>query len=304
MADSPSINEIIDSIRGVVSGTRTGSAIDKYDLLRLWDLGDLLLKRGGPEVAGVPGATDAISAIRQCGIDAGPTLLKNAVRVRRFWPLREKFLRVASSLQSYGKLKDVIQIFDPSKKVPLPELEAFLNYAKNATYVETLERAKLIKNRFLRNSSEGLPDLDVLSEAVDAASRILRALITTGNRSAIASLTSELTAEKSKAFRLVLSAVQSPQVYLRFREDVRGAVLPSPEALAMLGYRDLGEVVRMLIPLRISNPAVFSKIVEEVGGTYLGDLANLLKALGSEEERLRYLKNQQVFQRFLAKTGA
>jgi hypothetical protein len=303
MTPDQSLDQIVVIVRAVVSGTMTGSAIDKYRVDILWDLGDKLIERGGAEIAGVPDAGQVLAAVKQAGIDAGPTLLKNAVRVRRYWPLKENYQKVADALQTYGKLKDVIQVFDPEKKVPVHELEAFLKFSETATYVDTLERAAAIKQRYIRPTIEGLPDIDTLAESLDAATSLLRRMVESRNQQAISSVQTELTPEKSRALRLLLSALQSPEVYSRYRAQIRTAIFPSPEAMDILGHHDLGTVVRILVPLKTANPTLFPKIVKEIGRPYLGDLATLLKALESPDEQKRYFKNQEVLRRFLNRGG-
>lgn len=303
MSEVEPLAEVLQAVRRVVSETKTGSAIDKYRIEYLWDLGDALIRHGGAEVGGVPGAGSVLDALRTGGVSLYPTVLKNAVRVRKYWPERASYVAVANSLSSYGKLKDVIQLFNPAAELPRTELESFLSYAASATYVETLERAGQLKARFIKRGDSDLPDTDALAEDVHEATDVLKLMIESGNEDAIRSVREVLAPDKSKDLRLLISALQNPDVYARYRKQVRSALLPSPEELEIRGHASLGEVVRILSPLRTANPRLFPRIATEVGRPYLGELATLLKAVGSSEEQDRYLKNQEVLRRFVDGAG-
>jgi hypothetical protein len=294
---------VLQAVRRVVSETKTGSAIDRYRIEYLWDLGDALIRRGGVETGGVPGADSVLDGLRTEGLSLYPTVLKNAVRVRRYWPDRASYAAVANSLSSYGKLKDVIQLFDPAAELPRAELDSFLSYAASATYVDTLERAGRLKARFIKRVDSEFPDTDTLAENVHEAADVLKQMIESGNEDAIRSVRDVLTPDRSRDLRLLISALQNPDVYTRYDKQVRVAKLPSPEELEIRGHSKLGEVVRILTPLRMANPKLFPQIATEVGRPYLGELATLLKAIGSTEEQDRYLKNQEVLRRFIYRAG-
>lgn len=303
MSEEEPLAEVLLAVRRVVSETKTGTAIDKYRIEYLWDLGDALIRHGGTEIGGVPGADSVLEALRAGGVSLYPTVLKNAVRVRKYWPERAAYAAVALSLSSYGKLKDVIQLFDPTAELPQVELDSFLRYAASATYIDTLARAGQLKARFIKRRDGDLPDTDTLAEDVHEAADVLKQMIESGNEDAIRSVREVLASDKSKDLRLLISALQNPDVYARYQKKVRSALLPSPEELEMRGHARLGEVVRILSPLRTANPSLFPRIATEVGRPYLGELATLLKAVGSSEEQDRYLKNQEVLRRFVDRAG-
>ena len=304
MKDGPSIEDVVSAVNSVVSSTRTGTAIDRYKVELLWDLGNLLILRGGNEIGCVPDAVRIRAVLEQNGIVAGPTLLRNAVRVRHYWPNKDDYIGAVSSLNTYGKLKEAIQLFDPENGIPDTERHAFLKFARTATYSDILERARLLKKKYISQLPEVLSKIDAFTDALDLTTSFLRKIVESRDIDAMTAVRLELTPEKSKSMRMLISAIQSPDVYTRYRNQVRTATLPSPEALSILGYHALGEVVEYLSALQKENPTLFPKIVEEVGFIFLGELATLLKAIESPVELERYFKNKDVLNRFLSRKGS
>jgi hypothetical protein len=296
----PGIDRILTLTKQIVSASRTGTAIDAYEVAPLWELGQSILDSGRSDDALWPVVEFHLSAQ---GISLKPTLLRNAARVRRFWPAKEEFERTAKVL-SYGKLKDVIQIFDPRANVPRAELEEFLLEVGDKTYKETLAAAKRIKARYIRPLHGTEIDTDAVTDAVWLATTELSVVVERNDDVGLTRLREAIPAGQSRDLRLLLSALQNPAVREKHEAEVRRLMLPSPERLADAGFGALAEAVKTLASLRNADPASLDEVRSEAGLSFLGDLATILRAAESTDERNRFIRNRAVLQRFLAQSGS
>jgi hypothetical protein len=296
----PGIDRILTLTKQIVSGSRTGTAIDAYEVAPLWELGQSILDSGRSEDELWPVVEFHLSAQ---GISLKPTLLRNAARVRRFWPTKEEFDPVAKVL-SYGKLKDVIQIFDPRANVPRATLDGFLLEVGDKTYKETLAAARRIKARYIRPLHGTEIDTDAVTDAVWSATSELSAVVDRNDEAELERLRGVIPACQSRDLRLLLSALQNPAVREKHEAELRRVVLPPPERVAKAGFGALAEAVRTLSSLRNADPASLAEVRTEAGLSFLGELATILRATESTDERNRFIRNRAVLQRFLAQGGS
>ena len=287
--------KVVTLTKQIISGRMTGSAIDRYQIDLLWDLGDALVE----SKMDVYAAWYSLEPVLlQTGQSTPPTLLRNAVRVRTVWSDKAAYQRVAGALGSYGKLKEAIQLFDPESRLPPAELERFLTEVEDKTYAETREIAGRLKARYIRGDPD--VDPDAILDAVAAATHALRALVESGDEPTLMRLRDTVDSQGSKSLRLLLSSLQKPAVRERYKSQIDKAVLPSAEVLNAAGFSALANAVRQLEPLRKSELKTLDQVSKSIGLSFLGDFATLLKATESDEERRRYLSNQQVLRRFVA----
>ena len=294
---------LVGLVRRIVRGTKTGSAIDRYDVALLWDLGEALDSSGDHKPMSRTAEASVLDQLEAAGFEVGPTLIRNAQRVRRYWVRREEFLPVAASIGSYGKLKEILVLFDPKVRIPPQELERLKAKAKDSTYVDTLAFASGLKRRYIKGLDDGLPDTDALGEAVHGALGLLKGVVSRTDEKALNALREALGAEASRILRLAISALQNPDVAAKYHLQLQRDALPSPDAVEMVGHHELAAVIRMLEPIRRGDPRLFPRIADEVGRPYLGELATLLKASESPAEARRYLKNQEVLRKFALGSG-
>jgi hypothetical protein len=300
LTEPKGLGRILELVKDIVSGSKTGTAIDRYRIMPLWDLGGAL---GEVDAGGAAIWFVIDSVLRKDGILAKPTLLRTATRVRRYWASKAAFERVAGVLGSYGKLKDVIQIFNPEVAVPQLELDQFLLEVAGTTYVETLDAASRLKAKYIRGELGGAVDSDTLYETIQEATSEIEAIIENGDDSALSRVRAAIQPEESRSLRMLLSSLQSEAVHDRYASEIRRSKLPSPGRLDSGRFPSLAAAVRALEPLRSIEPSSLKRVSREFGLSFLGDMATVLKATESDEEKRRFLKNREVIRKFLAQSG-
>ena len=296
-------DQILENIR-VLAGkiqkdkSMTGSAIDKYDSTHIWDLGDQITSYG--KVTGNPQAAIAqiLYYLQKKSISIQATLLKKAETARRAFPTRAEYLRLAEGI-SYGKLREVLTIYDPdfSKELDVStnDLDALRISVSKMTYEEVRSRIRSIREKY---DPEGENvDFDELWEEISSAIEELTEMIEQKDQSRISNFRSQMDMDFISESRKLMAALSNEQMFLKLNRQ-----LPSRFGLDLTLSEDSlrGQIHRVLHDLamiRNESSEKRDKLRQRIGISMIGELSTLMKAATSDEEMSRYLRGRSIIQK-------
>ncbi len=297
----PTTGDITDLAFKIIGKEKTGSALEAHEIKLIWDLGDLLHVYCNSRPFHI--VLDVIkkewTATKRGKFDS--RLYRGALTVRNYWADKEDYLITIKSLNSWGKLREVIPLLDlvlTGEKITRQDIDELVHQARNRTYPELRDLVKILRLKGDPVFEELGIDIYELEKELYEVNADLINRLEKNDQEFYAAFRTTFDENKILAVRKCLSGLQNDEVYLKYKTDIKefskqtmtDTLNPELTSLSKL----IGEIVRLTV-----SEAGRKKIREEVGIRLFGDLSTYLKALSSDENRDRFLKNQEVLKAFL-----
>jgi len=294
------LNSIVELAAKVAQKHKTGSAIETYEIDLLWDLGNLLQAyQNGRSTDVIFGSIKNELRIQRRKFDI--RLYRGALAIFSYWQNKQDYLRVIKSLNSWGKLREVVPLLEvvlrSEAKINRQDISALIDGANSKTYEEVRELAKKLRLKGDPIFENLGIDIHELEDTLYGVSENLRLRLEENNAEFTNSFRKDFN-EYILSIRKCLSVFQNEDTYQTYKKDIQDFAKQAPITASTDELKTLSKLVFDIAKLAISE-AARKRAREEIGQKPFGDLSTYLKALSSEDNRKRFLKNQEILNTFL-----
>jgi hypothetical protein len=300
---------ILDRIAALVStirkDERIGSALEKYDVEHLWELGENVLLYRDFAADRDDAIREIINSLESRSIYYLPVLLRNAETARRAWPSVEDYAKAARGV-SYGKLKAALPLFDPSfvsqAEVDRKDLDHLAEALRSSTYEQILEEVRQARKKY--GSRAVAIDFDELYSALYLVNDLLRQATAAADTQAVKTFRGSLCPDFADNVRRLIAAMRTEEALQKLSRSIPRSLGSRPDARGSEFEHQLRAIADCLLLLRNGVPADRERLRQRIGISGLGELSTLLKAICSDEELERYRRGQKLLEELRSRVSA
>jgi len=296
------LNEIIGLASKIVGKGKTGSALEAHEIKLLWDLGEVLQKycNGRPLHTVIDTLEKEWFAAKHNKFDL--RLYKGALTVRAYWSDKKDYLTTIKSLNTWGKLREVVPLSDialkPDAKISRQDIQDLIQQANGRTYPEVRDLVRVLRFKGDPIFEElGIDIYELHRQLYDIADNLFGRLLQ-NDKGFIDAYRKNFSEKTVLEFRKCLSGIQNEEVYAKYKPDIKEFAQKKMTAPSSPDLAPLAQLIEDIARLAASE-AGRTRIREEFGMQKFGDLSTYLKAFLSDGNRDKFMRDQEVLKKFL-----
>jgi len=299
------IQSIVDFYSTIISEERVGSRFEAHDVKKIWKLGDMIISTIKPlNLTRLLPNLHQIHKIKN--IRYVDMLYRAAITFRRYWQEEVQYKEVVNYLNIWRKLRAFYpvceEILKGDAKYTRNDVDNLIKQCKDKTAEEIIEitkRLRKIDDKILEELGIDLYEfIETFTNVSDELLKIIEEDAKTEDE-----LRKTYAPEQLRAFRLLLSAMQKEEVYLKHNQEIKKAVkkvLPQTD----LGIGNQINEIFNSINKFINNEKARILVRKEIPVTFIGNLSTYLRAVESDKNKEQYKKNKEILNKFIGKMSS
>lgn len=305
MEKNPNFNSIINLFLERFGDDPDASSKNK-SLESIWDLGDLVKR----EIIGGISFEEFISSIvPQIIIKTGlkrNTIHRNlrvSYKVVKLYPKKQEWLKVASKIGTFKKLKLLESLLNPDYRkkngIPDKEITSLMEHIEDIKGEELGEITKKIHSKYIKMYFD--IDYDTIWESCESINAILKEAIDINDLNFIKNFRKNYAKTRIENIRLFFSMIKNEEVFEKHQSRFKSFNFIDEVHYTQLAdfNENLNQLLQELMKTEKSNIEQREKIRSKIPISWLGQISTKLKALSEDQEFERYKFNESILNKVL-----
>ncbi|MBI3027857.1 hypothetical protein HYY70_07135 [Candidatus Woesearchaeota archaeon] len=299
------LQSIVDFYSTIISKERVGSRFEAHDVKKIWKLGDMIISTIKPlDLTSLLPKLDQIHKIKS--IRYRDMLYRAAITFRRYWQEETQYKEVVNYLNIWRKLRAFYpvceEILKGDAKYTINDVDNLIKQCKDKTAEEIIELTKRLRKKDDKILEELRIDLYEFRESLINVSDELLKIIEEDSKTEN-ELRKIYSPEQLRAFRLLLSALQKEEVYLKHNQGIKKTVKKVLSQTDLEIGNQLNEIFNSINRF-INNEKARILVRKEIPVTFIGNLSTYLRAVESDANKEQYKKNKEILNKFIGKMSS
>jgi len=296
------LQSIVDFYSTIISEERVGSRFEAHDVKKIWKLGEMIISTIKPlDLTSLLPKLHQIHKIKN--IRYVDMLYRAAITFRKYWQEEAEYKEAVNYLNIWRKLRAFYPmcegVLKGDSKYTRNDVDNLIKQCKDKTAEEIVEITKTLRKKDDKILEElGIDLYEFMDALINISDELLK--IIEKDTETETELRKIYAPEQLRAFRLLLSALQKEEVYLKYKQDIKKIVKNVlPEMDLQIGKQLNG--IFISINQLINNEKARISIRKDIPVTFIGNLSTYLRAIESDTNKEQYKKNKEILNKFIGK---
>jgi len=296
------LQSIVDFYSTIISDERVGSRFEAHDVKKIWKLGEMIISTIKPlDLTSLLPKLHQIHKIKN--IRYVDMLYRAAITFRKYWQEEAEYKEAVNYLNIWRKLRAFYPmcegVLKGDSKYTRNDVDNLIKQCKDKTAEEIVEITKTLRKKDDKILEElGIDLYEFMDALINISDELLK--IIEKDTETETELRKIYAPEQLRAFRLLLSALQKEEVYLKYKQDIKKIVKNVlPEMDLQIGKQLNG--IFISINQLINNEKARISIRKDIPVTFIGNLSTYLRAIESDANKEQYKKNKEILNKFIGK---
>jgi len=296
------LQSIVDFYSTIISEERVGSRFEAHDVKKIWKLGEMIISTIKPlDLTSLLPKLHQIHKIKN--IRYVDMLYRAAITFRKYWQEEAEYKEAVNYLNIWRKLRAFYPmcegVLKGDSKYTRNDVDNLIKQCKDKTAEEIVEITKTLRKKDDKILEElGIDLYEFMDALINISDELLK--IIEKDTETETELRKIYAPEQLRAFRLLLSALQKEEVYLKYKQDIKKIVKNVlPEMDLQIGKQLNG--IFISINQLINNEKARISIRKDIPVTFIGNLSTYLRAIESDANKEQYKKNKEILNKFIGK---
>lgn len=296
------LQNIVDFYSTIISEERVGSRFEAHDVKKIWKLGEMIISTIKPlNLTRLLPNLHQIHKIKN--IRYVDMLYRAAITFRKYWQKESDYKEAVNYLNIWRKLRAFYPmcegVLKGDSKYTRNDVDNLIKQCKDKTAEEIVEITKTLRKRDDKILEElGIDLYEFMDALINVSDELLKIIEQDTNTES--ELRKIYAPEQLRAFRLLLSALQKEEVYLKYKQDIKKIVKNVLPVMDLQIGKQLNEIFISINQL-INNEKARISIRKDIPVTFIGNLSTYLRAIESDANKEQYKKNKEILNKFIGK---
>lgn len=296
------LQNIVDFYLTIISEERVGSRFEAHDVKKIWRLGEMIISTIKPlNLTRLLPNLHQIHKIKN--IRYVDMLYRASITFRKYWQEEAEYKEAVNYLHIWRRLRAFYPICEGilkgDSKYTRKDVDNLIKQCKDKTAEEIVEITKTLRKRDDKILEElGIDLYEFMDALINVSDELLK--IIEEDTDTESELRRIYAPEQLRDFRLLLSALQKEEVYIKYKQDIKKIVKNVlPEIDLQIGKQLNG--IFISINQLINNEKARISIRKDIPVTFIGNLSTYLRAIESDTNKEQYKKNKEILNKFIGK---